>query len=71
MGQHQAHIVYEKFNKGKPLTDSEVRFGRIYYYELERKLIECGPVFHLAWIEAARVARAFDDFFKARKLQDG
>lgn len=64
---HKAQEIYEKYRRGDSLTDQEVSFGRTYYRELERKLIACGPVFHLAWCEAARVYRAFDDFYNARR----
>lgn len=63
----RAQEVYEKLRKGDSLTDQDVSFGRTFYRELERKLIACGPIFHLAWCEAARLARAFDDFFIARR----
>ena len=63
---HRAQEVCEKLRKGDSLTDQDVSFGRTYFRELERKLAGCGPIFHLAWCEAARLARAFDDFFIAR-----
>jgi len=62
----RAQEVYEKLRKGDCLSDQDINFGRTYYRELERKLIACGPVFHLAWVEAARVYRAFEDFYQAR-----
>ena len=64
---HRAQEVYEKLRKGDSLTDQDVSYGRTFFRELERKLIACGPVFHLAWMEAARAYRAFDDFFIARR----
>lgn len=60
--------LYEKFNKGDALADMELRVLRQHFHALERQLIVCGPVFHLAWCEAARVARTLDDFYKARGL---
>lgn len=63
----RAREVYEKYVKGDSLTDQDVSFGRTFYRELAAKLGACGPVFHLAWCEANRVAQAFDSFYVARR----
>ena len=62
----RAHEVYEKFTEGDDLSDQDVAFGRTFYKELADKLIKCGPVFHLAWLEANKVAQRFDGFYEAR-----
>ena len=64
---HRAQEVYEKLRKGDSLTDQDVSYGRTFFRELERKLIACGPVFHLAWMEAATTARVFDEYYNARR----
>lgn len=63
----RAHEVYEKFINGDDLTDQDVAFGRTFYKELAEKLIKCGPVFRLAWLEANKVAQRFDGFYEARR----
>ena len=64
---HRAQEVYEKLRKGDSLTDQDVSYGRTFFRELERKLIACGPVFQLAWQEAAQVSRQFDEYYNARR----
>ena len=63
---HRAQEVYEKLRKGDSLTDQDVSYGRSFFRELERRLIACGPIFRLAWLEAMKTAQTFDDIFQAR-----
>lgn len=58
--------VHAKYRKGDNLTNAEVAFGATYFRELADKLASTGPVFHLAFCEAARVARDFESFATAR-----
>lgn len=67
---NRAQEVYEKLRRGDSLTDQDVSYGRTFFRELERKLIVCGPVFRLAWQEAAQAYRQFDEFYNARRRKD-
>jgi hypothetical protein len=59
--------IYVKVQKGDPLTDEEVDEGVKFFEDLDRRLIQLGPEFHLAWNEAARVARTLRSYQKARR----
>ena len=62
-------IIYEKYVNGDSLTDAEVSEGVEFYRDLDEKLSLCGPVFHLAAVEACRVYIGLKGFQTARKTE--
>ena len=58
--------IYDKYNNGDALTDLEIKVGYEHFTKLRNFLDPCGPVFHLAWCEAHRMAMRFGEFIKAR-----
>lgn len=63
-----AHNIYEKLRKGDELSDIELRVGIQHFQQLADLAIEAGPVFHLAFVEAQRVASRLREFRDARRF---
>lgn len=60
-------LVYERFQKGDPLSDLDLNVGIAHFKVMADLLYSSGPVFRLAAIEAGRVARRFEEYRAARK----
>jgi len=60
-------VIYETLKSGDPMTDTEINFGVKYYKDLADKLIDCGPVFWLSFVEANRIYMRLYEFQQARK----
>ena len=58
--------IYEKYIKGDALTNKELEVGVEFYKDLADKLIQCGPIFRLAYKEANTVFINLAGFQKAR-----
>lgn len=59
--------IYEKFTIGEHLTNAELEEGFNHFNQLANLLNISGPVFHLASVEANRVAGEFNIFLDNRK----
>lgn len=59
--------IYNKFNAGDSLTDSELEIGIEHFNGMSEMLWKSGPVFRLCAQEAGRVGQRLQDFQNARK----
>jgi len=50
-----AKKIYEKCLAGEEVTNEELEYAIKYFDDLEEKLNQLGPVFHLSWKEIARI----------------
>ena len=58
--------IYQKCIQAEYLSDAEVFFGVDYFKDLADKLVKCGPVFSLAFVEANRIYMRLEDIQIAR-----
>lgn len=58
--------VYKKFKNGDSIGDTELAVARFYFSDVADRLSWLGPEFHLAWVEANRVATALSGYYDAR-----
>lgn len=60
--------IYQKYHQGDPIDDASLIYGILYFKDLSDKLVKCGPVFKLAFLEAERIYQGLRDYAVARKL---
>lgn len=60
--------AYKKYRNGGSLTNSECVEGTKHFQQMAAMLIKSGPEFHIAFIEANRVAMRLEEFAQARGL---
>ena len=60
------HEIYNKYQKGDPLTDSDLEIGILHFTALSELLSQSGPVFNLACNEACFVASRLRGYKIAR-----
>ncbi len=61
-------VVYSKLVNGDHIDDESLIQGILFFQDLADKLIQCGPVFRLAYREAANSYRTLRDYAGARDL---
>lgn len=54
--------IYQKFQGGDKLSDQEISIGIDHFKRMANDLGQCGPNFHLAWLEANRVYTRLEEF---------
>jgi hypothetical protein len=64
---HLQQATYEKFLRGDPLTNYEVRSAVLFHKELSDNLFKMGPAFALAAKESNRVFLEIRSFLNSRE----